>query len=109
MKPAKKATSTPAATPAKATTHAAAAIPAPALLKTAHIAKRHGMRPQALRRILRAMPDYADGVFTRYGWDPTNPKHAAQLTAIDARIKQLNAAKIEAATAAQAAIAPAKA
>ncbi len=75
-------------------------------LRTSHLAKRFGLKPTALRRILRSMPEYADGVHTNYRWksesDPAIGKIAKAIEA--AKVKRA-AAKV----AAQAALAKAKA
>jgi mannitol-1-phosphate/altronate dehydrogenase len=38
------------------------------VLKTKHLAAKFNMKPTALRRVLRSMPEYADGVHTNYSW-----------------------------------------
>ena len=42
-------------------------------LRTKHIAAMFGLKPVALRRILRNMPQYADGVHTNYKWAEKDP------------------------------------
>lgn len=37
-------------------------------IKTSHLAKRFNIKATALRRVLRSMPEYADGVHTNYRW-----------------------------------------
>lgn len=56
-------------------------------LTTKHLAARHNMKGTQLRRILRSMTDYADGVHTNYRWD--EKADAAKLKAIEAKIKDL--------------------
>jgi len=68
----------------------------PTVLQTKHLAAKYGMKPIQLRRILRSMPAYADGVHTNYAWDPTKDKRA--LEAIDrevAKRKEARAAKAQ--------------
>jgi len=43
------------------------------MLFTVDLAKKLGMTPVALRRILRSMPEYADGVHTNYSWENDDP------------------------------------
>lgn len=43
------------------------------MLNTSDLAKRFGVTPLVLRRILRSMPKYADGVPTKYAWDNADP------------------------------------
>lgn len=38
------------------------------VLTTKHVAPKFNMKPQAFRRVLRAMPEYADGKHTNYRW-----------------------------------------
>jgi hypothetical protein len=69
-------------------------------LRTKHIAAQFGLKPVALRRILRTMPQYADGVHTNYKWaekDPTIPL-------IGQAIKKLTEEKAARAKAAKAAL-----
>jgi len=68
-------------------------------IKAKHLAARFNMKATALRRILRSMPEYADGVHTNYAWAEKDPR----ITRIEAKIKSLAAEKQqrqEAATAA---------
>lgn len=78
----------------------------PATLKTSHLAKRFNMKTTTLRRILRSMPEYADGVFTRYSWDAK--KDAAKIDAIAKRIKAIEISREEARKQALAALSPVK-
>ena len=72
MKNENAAKSTPSTTPAEG-----------AILKTKHLAAKFGLKPTALRRVLRSMPEYADGVHTNYAWqgesDPAIAKIAAAI------------------------------
>jgi hypothetical protein len=69
-------------------------------LRTKHVAAKFGMKPVQLRRILRTMPEYADGVHTNYAWAEKDPA----LARIEAAIKKAAALKIERAKAAKAAL-----
>ena len=70
-------------------------------IKAKHVAAKFGMKPTALRRILRAMPQYADGVHTNYAWPSLD---CAAVKEIAAKIQQLQKDKKERAEAAQAAL-----
>lgn len=78
------------------------AIPATDLkpIQTKHLAAKFGIKATALRRILRSMPAYADGVHTNYRWAENDPAIAQ----IDMQIKKLARDKQERATAAKAAL-----
>ena len=52
-------------------------------IQTKHLAAKFGMKATALRRVLRSMPDYADGVHTNYRWSENDPAIAKIKTAID--------------------------
>lgn len=84
------------------TTTTTAATPATELkpIQTKHLAAKFGIKATALRRILRSMPAYADGVHTNYRWAENDPKIAD----IDAQIKKLAKDKQERAAAAKAAL-----
>ncbi len=69
-------------------------------LRTKHIAAQFGMKPVALRRILRTMPAYADGVHTNYRWAEKDPA----IPLIAAAIKKLTDDKAARAKAAKAAL-----
>ena len=69
-------------------------------IKAKHLALRFGMKATALRRILRSMPEYADGVHTNYAWAEKDPRIAA----IAAKIQQLKKEKEDRATAARLAL-----
>jgi hypothetical protein len=43
------------------------------MLDTSDLAKRFGITAVALRRMLRCMPEYADGTHTRYEWHENDP------------------------------------
>lgn len=45
----------------------------PASLTTTELAERFGITPKQLRVVLRSMPEYADGVHTRYRWSENDP------------------------------------
>lgn len=72
-----------------------------ATLRTKHVAAKFGLKPMHLRRILRSMPTYADGVHTNYAWDPADTK---ALAAIEAAIKKAADDKAKRAEAAKAAL-----
>ena len=69
-------------------------------LRTKHIAAQFGLKPVALRRILRTMPAYADGVHTNYKWAEKDPA----IPLIGAAIKKLAEEKAARAKAAKAAL-----
>lgn len=85
------------------------AMPATELrpLRTKHVAAQFKLKPVALRRVLRNMTEYADGVHTNYSWAENDP----MLKKIEAAIKSSNdkrdkakadaKAKLEAAKAAE--------
>lgn len=102
--------STPASTKNnKPAEKAGTPAPAPAgmVLKTAHLAKKYNMRPQALRRILRSMDEYNDFKFTRYAWQVGDKKSEEALKRIDERIKGIEKETAEKVAAAKAAAATA--
>jgi hypothetical protein len=84
------------------TTPQTAAVPAIKPITTKHLCIKFGMKGTALRRILRTMDPYADGVHTNYAWTSLD---CPEVKAIEARLKALQAAKVERAKAAQAALA----
>ena len=69
-------------------------------IRTAHLAKQFSLKATALRRILRSMPAYADGVHTNYRWSENDPRIAA----IGQQIAKLAADKLARAQAAKAAL-----
>jgi len=69
-------------------------------IQTKHLAARFGMKATALRRVLRSMPDYADGVHTNYRWAEKDPAIAR----IEAKLKQLAKEKEDRAKAAKLAL-----
>jgi hypothetical protein len=73
-----------------------------ASLRTKHVAAMFNIKPVSLRRILRTMPAYADGVHTNYRWDPANKK---AIDEIGAAIKALEAKRAKAAETAKAELA----
>lgn len=76
-----------------------------ASLRTKHLASKFKIKATHLRRILRSMPAYADGVHTNYKWAEGDTK---ALAAIEAAIKAAADKKIEAAAKAKAALAAKK-
>jgi hypothetical protein len=71
-------------------------------IQTKHVAQMLGMKATALRRVLRSMPEYADGVHTSYRWaglagDP-------EVDRIVAKVNHLADRKIARALAAKAAL-----
>lgn len=56
-------------------------------ITTKQLAPKYNLKGTQLRRILRSMPAYADGVHTNYSWDPIADK--AALAQIDAAVKSL--------------------
>ena len=54
-------------------------------IQTKHLAAKFKMKATALRRILRSMPEYADGVHTNYRWAENDPAIAK----IEAAIKKV--------------------
>jgi hypothetical protein len=74
------------------------------IFTTFHVAQKFGMTGVALRRVLRSMPEYADGVHTAYRWvsiDDADPIMTRIAEAIGLRSAQRAAAQ----QAAQAALA----
>ena len=56
-------------------------------IQTKHLAAHLNLKPTTLRRILRSMPEYADGVHTNYRWaekDPMFEKIFAKVTQLEA-------------------------
>ena len=87
-----------------------ASTAAPASLTTKHLSQKFGLKPTALRRVLRSMPQYADGVHTNYRWQGEHdPAIALIAKAIEANKARKAAAKVAAQAAlAKAAATPAK-
>lgn len=46
------------------------------------LAKRLGVKPTYLRRVLRSMERYNDGIHTKYGWDESTPEGKAAIKTI---------------------------
>jgi hypothetical protein len=88
----KKANTTTTTTPATEAT----ALP----IQTKHLAVKFGMKATALRRVLRSMPEYADGVHTNYRWAENDPK----IKTIELAIAKLAKDKEDRAAAAKAAL-----
>lgn len=70
-------------------------------LKTKHLAAKFHMTAMQLRRVLRSMPAYADGVHTKYAWSENDTKAIAE---IENAIKSIAEKKEKAKQAAQAAL-----
>jgi hypothetical protein len=70
-------------------------------IQTKHLAVKFGMKATALRRILRSMSEYADGVHTNYRWSENDPK----IKTIELQIAKLATEKKARAEAAKAALA----
>lgn len=94
----KKVTTTPVSTGNSATTTATEELMP---LRTKHLAKEFGIKATALRRVLRSMPEYADGVHTNYKWAEGDKRIAG----IKAQIDKLTAEKVKRAADAKAALA----
>lgn len=73
-------------------------------LKTKHVASHFGIKPVQLRRVLRSMPRYADGVHTNYRW--AMPADKSLIAEIGKAITARAAAAENAKTEAQAKLAP---
>lgn len=69
-------------------------------LRTKHLAAKFGMKATALRRVLRSMTEYADGVHTNYSWAEKDPAIAR----IEAAIKKAQEDKAKRAEAAKLAL-----
>lgn len=69
-------------------------------IQTKHLAVKFGMKATALRRVLRAMPAYADGVHTNYRWAENDPR----IKDIEAAIAKMAKDKADRAAAAKAAL-----
>lgn len=76
--------------------------PTTPVLRTKHLAIKFGIKATQLRRYLRAMPAYADGVHTNYSW-PEGDKRIADIEKHIAKAVQEKAQRAEAAKAALAA------
>lgn len=70
-------------------------------IQTKHLAVKFNMKATALRRILRSMPEYADGVHTNYRW----AENDKSIQRIAAKIQELAAEKAKRAAAAKDALA----
>ena len=70
-------------------------------IQTKHLAVKFGMKATALRRVLRSMPAYADGVHTNYRWAENDKR----IDAIAAAIAKLTEEKAKRAAAAKLALA----
>lgn len=53
-------------------------------IRAKHLAAKFNLKPTTLRRILRNMPEYADGVHTNYRWAEKDPR----IGRIEAAVKQ---------------------
>ena len=70
------------------------------IFTTKHVAAIFGITPMQLRRILRTMPEYADGVHTNYAW----PDLEGSIARIRATVTGVQTKRAAAQVAAQAAI-----
>lgn len=70
-------------------------------IQTKHLAAKFGIKATALRRVLRSMAEYADGVHTNYRWAEKDPAIAR----IEAKLKQMATDKAKRAEEAKAALA----
>jgi hypothetical protein len=50
------------------------AEPEKVMTTSSDVAKQLGIRPTILRRYLRTLPRFQDSGYTRYKWDPSDPK-----------------------------------
>jgi hypothetical protein len=77
-------------------------VPTPELrpIQTKHLAIKFGMKATQLRRYLRNMPEYADGVHTNYRWLENDPA----IDRIGTAIRKAQADKAARAVAAKAAL-----
>lgn len=66
-------------------------------VKTKHLAAMFGIKATALRRVLRSMSEYADGVHTNYAWAENDKR----IPAIKAKLETLAADKLARAKAAK--------
>lgn len=69
-------------------------------IRTKHLAAKFGIKATMLRRVLRSMPAYADGVHTNYAWAEKDPA----IDAIEQQLKKLAAEKLAREKAAKAAL-----
>jgi hypothetical protein len=69
-------------------------------IQTKHLAVRFGIKTTQLRRVLRSMPEYADGVHTNYRWAENDKR----ISAIESQIKKLEKDKFDRKAAATAAL-----
>lgn len=69
-------------------------------IQTKHLAKQFGIKATTLRRVLRSMPEYADGVHTIYRWSENDKR----IPSIKAQIDKLAKDKSERAIAAKKAL-----
>lgn len=74
-----------------------------ATITTKQLAPKYNLKGTQLRRILRTMPAYADGVHTNYAWHPVTDK--AALAQIDAAVKAIADKRAKRAADAKAALA----
>lgn len=69
-------------------------------IQTKHLAAKFNMKTATLRRVLRSMPEYADGVHTNYRWAEKDKR----IDAIEKQIVKMAKEKTERAAAAKAAL-----
>lgn len=82
------------------TTSASTASTTEMPIQTKHLASRFKIKATALRRVLRSMPDYADGIHTNYRWSENDPRIAK----IELQLKKLEQEKADRAKAAKTAL-----
>lgn len=56
-------------------------------IRAKHLAAKFGMKATAFRRILRTMPEYADGVHTNYAWAENDAKAFKRIEGVIAGLK----------------------
>lgn len=61
-----------------------AAEPEKVYITSRQVADELGIKPTVLRRYLRTLPHFQDGGYTRYKWDPSDPKDAQFLKDVKA-------------------------
>jgi hypothetical protein len=74
------------AKPEVSTKQAAAVVTEVNLLTAPALAKRLNLKPTHLRRILRSMDTYNDGIHTKYGWDETTKAGQDAVKAISSEV-----------------------
>jgi|SRR5579859_3106414 len=69
-------------------------------IQTKHLAAKFGIKPTTLRRILRTMPEYNDGLHTNYRWAEDD----ARIDAIAQKLQEIEEEKQARTVAARAAM-----